>query len=357
VSVRVLIHSAEPQLTDLLSWFVYISEKEECLLEDVLITPKHSLARQVHDHYLPKLLHYDPDNITTEQEIATRNKLFNIDGLGVAWYTKAKSDFIQNSTGLRPALYKTISPPLSDFNFRSICANTSTDVVFAHIRATSGTVVAPMNNHPFVFGRHSFMHNGYISDFIYIRRELCALLDLEAYGNILGSTDSEHLGALYITYLSKGRGRASWDESYSITEMKEALERAIAKVIELQQTILGEKRQANDLNLATTDGHQLLCTRFRNHATEQPPSLYYSTIAGMTLNRKFPDCADGDENSEACKRPEEHGAHLIVASEPTTYREKEWHIIAKNNCVMFTKGETLKVEKLAYDKKWEATNA
>jgi glutamine amidotransferase len=338
-----------------ISWFVYISENEECLLEDVLITPKHSIARQVHDHYLPRLLHYDPDNITTKQEIAIRNKLFNIDGLGVAWYTNARNDFVQDSSGLRPALYKTISPPLSDFNFRSICANTTTDVVLAHIRATSGTVVAPTNNHPFVFGRHSFMHNGYISDFISIRRELCALLDQDAYANILGSTDSEHLGALYMTYLTKRKGRASWEETYPVIEMKAALERAVAKVIELQNQ-LGATRQPNDLNLATTDGQQLVCIRFRNHATEQPPSLYYSTTAGVTLNRKYPDCADGDENSDACRRPEDHGRHLIVASEPTTYKESDWHLITKNNCIMFTKGGTLKMEKLVYQKEWDATN-
>ncbi|KAF2433375.1 N-terminal nucleophile aminohydrolase [Tothia fuscella] len=338
-------------------WFVYISGTEECLLEDVLITPKHGLAHQVHDHYLPKLLHYDAENITSEQEIATRNKLFNIDGFGITWYTKAQNDFVKKSFGLRPAIYKSISPPLSDFNFRSICANTATDVVFAHIRATSGSAVTPTNNHPFTFGRYSFMHNGYISDFLSIRRQICSLLDQDAYSNVLGSTDSEHLGALFMTYLTEGRGRASWDETYPATKTKEALERAVAKVIELQQIHLGDKRQPNDLNLATTDGQQLLCIRFRNHATEQPPSLYYSTTAGVTLNRKYPDCADGeDENLGVCRRTDQHGAHLIVASEPTTYKDEEWNLITKNSCITFSKGGELKVEKLAYQKGWDATN-
>jgi glutamine amidotransferase len=338
------------------SWFVYISENEECLLEDVLITPKHGLAHQVHDHYLPKLLHYDPDNITTEQEITTRNRLFNIDGFGLAWYTRAQNDFVKESSGLRPACYKSTSPPLSDFNFRSICANTATDVLFAHIRATLGTSVNPTNNHPFLFGRNSFMHNGYISDFVSIRREVSALLDKDVYANVLGSTDSEHLGALFMTYLTNGKGRSSWDLTYPAEEMKKALERAVAKVIELQQKILGDARQPNDLNLAVTDGEQLLCIRFRNHATEQPPSLYYSTTAGVTLNRKYPDCADGEENVGVCRMPGEHGAHLIVASEPTTYKDEEWHLVAKNNCLSFSKGGSLKIEKLVYEKEWDATN-
>jgi glutamine amidotransferase len=36
-------------------WFAYISPTEPCLLEDVLVTPKHSLAKQVHEHYLPRV--------------------------------------------------------------------------------------------------------------------------------------------------------------------------------------------------------------------------------------------------------------------------------------------------------------
>jgi glutamine amidotransferase len=200
------------------------------------------------------------------------------------------------------------------------------------------------------------MHNGYISNFLSVRRQICDLLDKDAYANILGSTDSEHLGALYITYLTKGKGRASWNDVYPSSEMKDALDRAVAKVIELQQINLGDSRQPNDLNLATTDGDQLLCCRFRNHATEQPPSLYYSASAGVTLNRKYPDGADGDTSGDPTKKPEEHGAHLIVASEPTTYKDEEWHLIKKNHGLLFSKGGKMEVQAMAYQKEWDATN-
>ena len=68
-------------------WFAYISQTERCLLEDVLIDPAHSISKQVHDHYLPKLSDHEPgeDPEATKKEIALRNKLFNADGLGVAW--------------------------------------------------------------------------------------------------------------------------------------------------------------------------------------------------------------------------------------------------------------------------------
>ena len=68
-------------------WFAYVSTTEPCLLEDVLILPKHSLAKQVHDHYLPKLVHFEPgeDRNAAKKEIALRNALYNLDGMGVAW--------------------------------------------------------------------------------------------------------------------------------------------------------------------------------------------------------------------------------------------------------------------------------
>ncbi|MCJ1272306.1 hypothetical protein MMC21_000092 [Puttea exsequens] len=271
-------------------WFAYISDSEECLLEDVLVAPAHGLAKQVHDHFLPKLLSHDPNEITTEQEITARNRLFNVDGFGVAWYTAVASEF--NADGVtvpHPALYKNAQPPLHDLNFRSICANTSSKAVFAHIRAATDTPVAGVNNHPFVFGRHTFMHNGMVSDFVSICRDMVDLMDDDAYANIHGSTDSEHFAALYITYLTGGKGKASWEKQYTVLHMRDAMRKVVGTVVELQRKKLGAKAQPNSLNLAATDGSQLVAFRFRNHATEQPPSLYYSTKAGVTLNRKYPN--------------------------------------------------------------------
>ena len=133
------------------------------------------------------------------------------------------------------------------------------------------------------------MHNGFISDFITICRDMVDLMDDDAYANISGSTDSEHLAALYITYLTEGKGKASWEKQYTVQQMRDAMRTAIGAVVDLQKKKLGEKAEPNSLNLAATDGSQLVTFRFRNHAVEQPPSLYYSTKAGVTMNRKYPD--------------------------------------------------------------------
>lgn len=349
------------------SWFAYISPTEPCLLSDVLITPKHSLTNQVNDHYLPHLLAHVPNKITAKHEADARNRLLNTDGLGVAWYTTSFSDFERGITGesedgkphsgLRPAAYKTVQPPRGDMNYRSLCANTETRCCFAHIRATSASAVTNVNNHPFIFGRLSFMHNGSVSDFTEIRLAICNLVAHDIYTNVLGTTDSEHVAALFVHYLTNGRTKESWEEEYTARQMAEALHSAVRTVIELQQKILGSKAKPNSLNLAVTDGTKMVAYRFRNHVEEQPPSLYYSTTAGVTLNRKYPDHPDGiemDPQRAGRKDVEEHGQHVIVASEPSTYKDSEWHLISKNQCLMVDKDGKPVLENVPYEEAWNA---
>ena len=278
-----------------------------------------------------------------------RNRFHNVDGFGIVWYTPAREQF-NEAKGQRPAMYKHSQPPTNDMIFRSICANTATTTCFGHIRSATATPVVPVNNHPFVFGRHSIMHNGVISNFIDIKRDMLDAIEKNAYENIQGSTDSEHLAALYITFLTKNshaKGRQSWEEKYPLAEMIGAFKSAVKVIIGLQQKVLGvAKAEANSLNVACTDGEQLVTFRFRNHATEQPPSLYWSNTAGVTLNRKYPEHANGKENPRAYKDPEEHGKHVIVASEPTTYKIKEWNLIPKNNCCMVGTDGVARLEKI-----------
>ncbi|KZF20215.1 N-terminal nucleophile aminohydrolase [Xylona heveae TC161] len=323
-------------------WFAYVSDTEPCILEDVLIHPQHSLTKQVNEHYFPGLLSHEPGASTTKQEIKIRNALYNMDGMGMAWYTNARQAF-DECKGLRPAVYKTISTPLNDFNFRSLAANTSTKACFAHIRAASGGVVSPVNNHPFIFGRHAFMHNGTVENFTLIRRELCTFIEADCFANIKGSTDSEHLAALYMTFLTDGQGKAAWERQYPLAKMKDALQKAIMLVLALQQKQFGP-----------AVAESLVACRFRNHKSEQPPSLYYSTTAGVTLNRKYPGDPDGQhENECATCRPRDHGPHVIVASEPSTYKREEWTLVPKNNVLTADRDGNVTVEPIVFAKEWD----
>ncbi|KDQ54628.1 hypothetical protein JAAARDRAFT_160703 [Jaapia argillacea MUCL 33604] len=331
-------------------WFAYISDTEPCLLEDVLIVPAHSLSKQVHDHYLPKLMHHEPDEDpkATEREITMRNRMFNADGLGMVWYTNTREAY-DECVGPRPVMYKVLSQPTTDPIFNSICAHTSTLTLFAHIRAASpSSPITLYNAHPFTFGRWTFMHNGGVSNFEVgaVKREVVARLSEEAMERVKGTTDSEHLAGLFFTMMEEqnGGGASVWDDEHPLENVKKALESAIAKIIEIQKRVLSQKGipfEASSLNVAITDGNQLLAIRFRNHPTQHPPSLYFSTTAGIALNRKYPGHPDMEGDGGA-KAVEEHGNHVIVASEPTTFKKDDWELIDKNECLMVGKDMVVK---------------
>ncbi|KAB8360928.1 hypothetical protein FH972_024660 [Carpinus fangiana] len=339
-------------------WFAYISPTEPCLLSDVLITPNNSLSHQVSEHYLPGLLPHGQEHELDDSKdklLRARNSLLNMDGMGICFYTSASSNFTKDCFGSRPALYKSTSPLMNDFNFKNLCNNTETKCCFAHIRASSGASIGQVNNHPFTFGRHAFMHNGVVASFTAIKRELSQLLTLEEYAHIQGSTDSEHMAALYIHHLTEARGAASWEEEFKIGEMADALATTIADVLRVQHKVLGSEPDSppvnpSSINLAVTDGTKFVAVRFRNHETEQPPSLYWSDTAGVTLNSKFPDRPDdASTNFNALKKKEEHGKHIIVASEPTTYKEKEWHLIKQNEMILVDSDGSVSFEPCSFD--------
>ena len=261
-------------------------------------------------------------------------------------------------------------PPKNDINFRSLCANTSSSTIFAHVRmAPEGSDVQQFNSHPFTFGRHLFMHNGGIAHFEELRRPMGNLMEKKAFANVRGTTDSEYLAGLYMKHLSGPN--EDWHKEYTLEEMKIALEKAIADVFKLQTELVPgvttNTIPANSLNLCTTDGKKLLAFRFRNTAAalknegSQPPSLYISTTAGAPLNRKFPGhpnfalgvdipmiFAAGLVGNDTIPT-EKHGDHLIVSSEPTTKNDDEWTLVDKNEAVMvqFLGGKLdLKIEKI-----------
>jgi glutamine amidotransferase len=176
------------------------------------------------------------------------------------------------------------------------------------------------------------MHNGVISNFTTVRRDISHLLSYDAFSNVLGSTDSEHAAALYITNLTNSGPSSTWEQQHTLQEMSSALIKTVIQILTLQQK-LGDKNAPNSLNFCTTDGERMIAIRFRNHATQQPPSLYWSEFAGRTLNQKFPGQPDAPAavNPEASKESGERiGKHTIIASEPTTYDEAEWNLIGKN---------------------------
>lgn len=332
-------------------WFTYIGD-EPILLEDVLIKPKHSIIKQIDAHFLPNLhvtydahLHQSKLISGVASDRQGPNHFTNVDGFGVGYYTGVAAEFNDDHVD-RPCVYKNTRPPINDRNLISLCAHTSSKCIFAHIRAaTDRSPAVETNNHPFVFGRYMFMHNGVVGNFAKIKIALLQKLSVNAYANIFGTTDTEHVAALFFTHLGD-----DWNTELSIEALKNALIKTLHDVLTL---VLATTEQNNftilhsSLNFAVTDSCQLVAVRFSSINELEPPSLYYSTTAGSTLNRKFPDHPDGIiEKRKTMRAAHEYGKHVIVASEPSTYKKKDWHLVPPNSFVLVDKDLSVVIEKV-----------
>src|SRR5437773_528662 len=136
-------------------------------IEELLYKPEHSLIDQS--------LHSQLGAETT-----------NGDGFGIGWY----------ATGETPGVFHSIEPAWNDRNLRELAAHVESPLVFAHIRASSGSPIQQTNCHPFRHGRWLWMHNGVIRDFPEVKRKLVLAVDPSLFSAIEGSTDSEVLREL-----------------------------------------------------------------------------------------------------------------------------------------------------------------
>jgi hypothetical protein len=80
-------------------------------------------------------------------------------------YTRPSSQSREYSQLVQHSTPHVFSFRLNDPVFLSLCANVSSKTIFAHVRDAAAPPVATTNNHPFVFGRHCFMHNGGLAGF------------------------------------------------------------------------------------------------------------------------------------------------------------------------------------------------
>src|SRR6266550_1796256 len=140
-------------------------------LEELLYKPKNSLVLQ------SKYSHLGVE--TT-----------NGDGFGVGWYGSLET----------PGMFRSTEPAWNDRNLRELSAHASAGRVFAHIRATTGTAVQQTNCHPFRHDRWLWMHNGLIASFPAVKRDLVLAIDPDLYPEIEGSTDSEVLFYLALSF-------------------------------------------------------------------------------------------------------------------------------------------------------------
>jgi predicted glutamine amidotransferase len=144
------------------------------------------------DPIRPEELLYQPARSLIEQSKshAPDVAIANGDGYGLGWYGTAE----------HPGLFRSASPAWGDRNLREISAQLRTPLFLAHVRAATGTPVQQTNCHPFRHDDWMFVHNGFIDGFARLRRELVLAVDPALFPAIEGSTDSELMFFLALTF-------------------------------------------------------------------------------------------------------------------------------------------------------------
>lgn len=116
----------------------------------------------------------------------------NGDGFGLGWYVAGRET--------EPGRYRSIEPAWNDANLRDLARHIESPLFLAHIRAAVGSPVQQTNCHPFRHGRWLFVHNGLLHGFHEMRRDLMLAIEPSLFDGIGGSTDSEVLFYLALTF-------------------------------------------------------------------------------------------------------------------------------------------------------------
>jgi glutamine amidotransferase len=211
-------------------------------LEDLLFKPQNSLVVQ-------------------SQHAKMGATTVNGDGFGVGWY----------GAGEVPGVFRSTEPAWNDRNLRELSALARSRRVFAHIRASTGSAVQQTNCHPFRHGRWLWMHNGLIGGFHQVKRDLAMAVEPELFPEIEGSTDSEMLFFLALTF-----------------GLEDDPPTAVARAVGLVEET-GRRHGVEhpvQMTVATTDGDSTWAFRYSSEGRSR--SLFHS-LDVTTLRHQYPD--------------------------------------------------------------------
>ncbi|UIP60041.1 class II glutamine amidotransferase [Agromyces marinus] len=207
----------------------------------------------------------------------------NGDGFGIGWYP------VGSEAGTHPAVFHSIEPAWNDDNVRELTRAVESPLFFSHVRAAAGPPIQRTNCHPFRWENWLFMHNGFLAEFSKVARDLAFAIDPSLYPHVRGTTDSEVLFHLAITF-----GLAD-DPVGALTAAVDHVERVGREhgiLFPVQGTI------------AVADGATIWALRYSSQGESR--TLFHS-VDVPTLRRMYPDADRLTEFGDT--------AHVVV-SEP-----------------------------------------
>jgi predicted glutamine amidotransferase len=253
------------------------------IIEELLFKPAHGLVDQ---------------SLHSRMGVETTNG----DGFGLGWY----------GGGDGPAVYRSVAPAWGDENLRELAGHVESPLFIAHVRATTGTAIQQTNCHPFRHGRWLFVHNGVIQGFAEMRRELMLAVDPSLFAAIQGSTDSEVLFNLALSFGLE-------DDPIA------AVERAVG-LVETTAESHGV-RNAVQASLGLTDGERLWAFRY---STEGKSRSLFRSCDAMAVRRLHP------ENERLQRLRDED---TVVVSEPLSERPGVWEGIPESTVLVVQPGD------------------
>lgn len=254
-------------------WLAYTGGS--ILLADLVTKPKNNLIQQS--------IHAKAPRTPT-----------NGDGFGLGWYDKHPV----------PGLFRSIRPAWNDMNLHDLTDHIESPLFMAHVRATSLATIQETNCHPFRYENWLFVHNGQIAQFQHLRQELLARISPEYFENILGSTDSELMFHLALTF-----------------GLKENVPKAIASMVNVvEQTARQKNLEAGVwMTLGISDGQSLW--GFRYGTDGKCPTLYQSP--SLDELRELNPLIDGRFGEFA----------VCLVSEPIGNYEDAWKPLPENSMI------------------------
>jgi len=251
----------------------------------------------------PRELLYDPDRSLIEQSRrhAPDMAVPNGDGFGLGWYGRREV----------PAVFHSATPAWGDRNLHTLASEISSPLFLAHVRAATGTPVQETNCHPFAWGRWLFVHNGYIDGYEALRRDLLLAVRPDLFPNIKGTTDSELMFHLALTFGLEDDPIAGLERMAGFVE---SLGAAAGVAEPLQMTV------------GVTDGERLWAARYASGPVVN--TLYHSADV-ESIRELYP------EN----ERLAHFGADSrVVVSEPLAPLPGLWHEIPAGSALVVGKG-------------------
>ena len=252
------------------------------LVEELLFKPTHGLIDQ---------------SLHSRLGVETTNG----DGFGLGWY----------GAGDGPAVYHSVSPAWGDANLRELAGHVESHLFLAHVRATTGTAIQQTNCHPFRHGKWLFVHNGVIEGFQAMRRELMLAVDPAYFGGMQGSTDSEVLFHLALSFGLEHDPVAALEKAVGLVEataVKHGIDHAI------------------QASMGLSDGERLWAFRY---STERRSRTLFVSSEASDIKRLHP------ENQRLARLRDED---RVIVSEPLADLTGVWHKLPESSVLVVQPG-------------------